>query len=75
MFGEFELYDRSVDLEGAENIAAGNQELEKGLIAETVDFYREQESIRERLIGEEQSAKVLRTEEEWERLRSLGYVE
>jgi len=75
MFGEFELYDRSVDIGEAENIAAGNQELEKGLIVETVDFYREQESTRERLIGEEKSAEVLRTEEEWERLRSLGYVE
>jgi hypothetical protein len=26
-------------------------------------------------IGEEPSAEVLRTEDEWERLRSLGYVE
>ena len=45
------------------------------LVAETAAFYQEQESAREAVMGEEQSAEVMRTEEEWEKLRSLGYVQ
>jgi arylsulfatase A-like enzyme len=74
MFGEFELYERSVDIGEAENIAGRDEDLEERLLAETVDFYRKQGSMREKLIGEEPNAEVTRTEEEWERLRSLGYV-